>query len=63
MATYPGVIINLNQHLLHAIRNPQIKQGFLTNGGNQTGGSEPIQTPRKTPLESTWKRANATQFE
>lgn len=61
MATYPGKIIDIP--LMHAVRNPQMKTGFLVNRENERGGSEPIQTPRKTPLESTWKRANANVFE
>lgn len=61
MATYPGRIIDVP--LVLAIRNPQVKRGFFTNGEGQQGGNEPIQPPRKTPLESTWKRANPTAFE
>lgn len=60
MPIYPGVIIDYP--LIHARRNPQIKTGFLTNGEDKRSG-DTIQTPRKTPLESTWKRANANVFE
>ncbi len=61
MATYIGKIIDYP--LIHATRNRQLKTGFLVNRENERGGTDPIQTPRKAPLESTWKRANASQFE
>lgn len=60
MATYPGKIIDTP--LIHAVRNPQVKTGVFTNGEGHQSGNEPIQTPRKTPLEVSWKRANPTAF-
>lgn len=48
----------------YAVPRPVQKvNGYFFEPTTSSGGSEPIQTPRKTPLESTWKRANATQFE
>lgn len=37
--------------------------GYFFEPTSQSSGGDTIQTPRKTPLESTWKRANATAFE
>lgn len=61
MATYQGKIIDIP--LVHAVRNPQVKTGFFTNGEGQQSGGDTIKTPRKTPLEVSWKRANPTAFE
>lgn len=61
MATYPGKIVDYP--IIHATRNPQVKTGFFTNGEGKQSGGDTIQTPRKVPLESTWKRTNTTAFE
>ena len=44
-------------------RPVQKVNGYFFEPTTSSSGSEPIQTPRAFPLESTWKRANATQFE
>lgn len=44
-------------------RPVQKVSGYFFEPTKTDGGDGEIKTPRKTPLESTWKRANANVFE
>ncbi len=57
---------DLDSMYLLVTRGPQRANGYLIDPideGSGGGGSDPIQTPRAFPLETQWKRANASQFE